>query len=51
MKVILGKNDNEAGVHGKLKQGRGTLKQLVFGIFEKDGQLYTEIVPKQPCKL
>ena len=41
------------GYHGKLKRGRGTLKQPVFGIFERideDGhkRVYTEIVPD--CK-
>ena len=25
------------GYHGKLKRGRGTLKQPVFGVFERDG--------------
>ena len=29
----------------KLKRGRGTLKQPVFGVFERDGRVYTEIVP------
>ena len=36
------------GYHGKLKRGRGTLKQPVFGVFERDGRVYTEIVPD--CK-
>jgi len=36
------------GFHGKLKRGRGTLKQPVFGIFERQGRVYTEIVPN--CK-
>lgn len=36
------------GYHGKLKRGRGTLKQPVFGIFKRDGKVYTEIVPN--CK-
>lgn len=27
------------------KRGRGTWKQLVFGIFEKEGRVYTELVP------
>lgn len=31
-----------------LKRGRGTLKQPVFGIFERHGRVYTEIVPD--CK-
>ena len=34
--------------HGKLKRGRGTLKQPVFGVFERDGRVYTEIAPD--CK-
>ena len=29
----------------KLKRGRGTLKQPVFGVFERGGRVYTEIVP------
>jgi len=33
------------GFHGKLKRGRGTLKQPVFGIFEREGEVFTEIVP------
>ena len=38
------------GFHGKLKRGRGTLKQPVFGIFKRDSisgkeLVYTEIVP------
>ncbi len=32
------------GFHGKLKRGRGTKKQPVFGIFERDGEVFTEIV-------
>lgn len=36
------------GFHGKLKRGRGTLKQPVFGIFERGGRVFTEIVPD--CK-
>lgn len=31
----------QRGLHGKLKRGRGTLKQPVFGIFERDGRVYT----------
>lgn len=38
------------GYHGKLKRGRGTLKQPVFGIFERDGRVYTEIVPDCTAK-
>jgi len=33
------------GLRGKLKRGRGTHKQPVFGIFLRDGEVYTEIVP------
>ncbi len=33
------------GFHGKRKRGRGTNKQPVFGIFLRDGDVYTEIVP------
>lgn len=36
------------GYHGKLKRGRGTNKQPVFGIFERAGEVFTEIVPD--CK-
>jgi len=36
------------GLAIKLKRGRGTLKQPVFGIFERNGRVYTEIVPD--CK-
>jgi len=36
------------GFHGKLKRGRGTLKQPVFGILKRNGKVYTEIVPN--CK-
>lgn len=36
------------GFRGKLKRGRGTLKQPVFGIFKRNGHVYTEIVPD--CK-
>src|SRR3989339_2006414 len=36
------------GFRGKLKRGRGTLKQPVFGIFKRLGHVYTEIVPN--CK-
>jgi len=36
------------GVRGKLKRGRGTRKQPVFGIFLRQGHVYTEIVPD--CK-
>lgn len=33
------------GKHQKLKRGRGTYKQPVFGIYERGGQVYTQIVP------
>lgn len=33
------------GFRGKLKRGRGTMKQPVFGIFKRNGHVYTEIVP------
>ena len=33
------------GIPGRLKRGRGTLKQPVFGIFERGGRVFTEIVP------
>jgi len=36
------------GFKGKLKRGRGTLKQPVFGILKRNGRVYTEIVPD--CK-
>jgi transposase len=36
------------GVRGKLKRGRGTHKQPIFGIYERDGEVFTEIVPD--CK-
>ena len=33
------------GVTGKLKRGRGTKKQPVFGIIERGGRVYAEVVP------
>ena len=36
------------GFRGKLKRGRGTSKQPVFGVFERDKKVLTEIVPD--CK-
>jgi len=36
------------GFRGKLKRGRGTLKQPVFGILKRGGIVYTEIIPN--CK-
>jgi transposase len=38
----------QRGRQGKLKRGRGILKQPVFGEFEREGRVYTEIVPD--CK-
>ena len=35
----------QRGFRGKLKRGRGTRKQPVFGIFLRQGEVYTEIVP------
>lgn len=32
----------QRGYHGKLKRGRGTLKQPVFGVFEREGRVYTQ---------
>jgi len=36
------------GFKGKLKRGRGTRKQPVFGILKRNGRVYTEVVPD--CK-
>lgn len=36
------------GFRGKLKRGRGTRKQPVFGVVKRNGRVYTEIVPN--CK-
>jgi len=33
------------GVHMPQKRGRGTWKQPVFGVFERNGRVYTEIIP------
>ncbi len=33
------------GINMPQKRGRGTWKQPVFGIFEREGRVYTEIVP------
>src|SRR6188768_28704 len=38
------------GATKKLKRGRGTLKQPVFGIFERGGRVYTEVVPNEKKK-
>lgn len=39
------------GVLGPRKRGRGTLKQPVFGIFERGGRVFTEIVPDVKAKI
>jgi len=36
------------GFRGKLKRGRGTKKQPVFGILKRNGRVYTEVIPD--CK-
>jgi transposase-like protein len=33
------------GKHLKLKRGRGTYKQPVFGLYKRGGRVYTEIIP------
>lgn len=33
------------GVNMPQKRGRGTWKQPVFGVFERDGRVYTELIP------
>ncbi|PIZ95679.1 MAG: IS1595 family transposase [Candidatus Magasanikbacteria bacterium CG_4_10_14_0_2_um_filter_33_14] len=33
------------GYRGKLKRGRGTQKQPAFGLFKRNGRVYTEIIP------
>jgi len=33
------------GQTGRLKPGRGTQKQPVFGIYERGGRVYTELIP------
>ena len=33
------------GLHGRLRRGRGTGKQPVFGVFEREVRVYTEIIP------
>ena len=38
----------QRGYHGKRKRDRGTTKQSVFGVFEREDKVYTEIVPD--CK-
>jgi transposase len=36
------------GFRGRLERGRGTMKQPVFGVFERNGKVYAEIIPN--CK-
>ncbi len=38
------------GLSTPQKRGRGTWKQPVFGIFERDGRVYTELVPDAKMK-
>lgn len=38
------------GRPGPRKRGRGTLKQPVFGIYERNGAVYTELVPDCSAK-
>lgn len=38
------------GHPGPRKRGRGTLKQPVFGIYERSGAVYTEIIPDCSAK-
>ena len=33
------------GQTGRLKSGRGSQKQAVFGIYERGGRVYTELIP------
>lgn len=33
------------GINMPQKRGRGTWKQAVFGVFERDGRVYTELIP------
>jgi transposase-like protein len=42
--------ERQRGVPGPRKRGRGTLKQPVFGIFERGGAVFTEIVPDVKAK-
>lgn len=39
------------GRPGPRKHGRGTSKQPVFGIYERNGRVYTEIVPNTSAKV
>ncbi len=40
----------QRGVYGPRKPGRGTLKQPVFGVFERGGRVFTEIIPDVKTK-
>ena len=42
--------ERQRGVPGPRKRGLGTLKQPVFGIFERGGAVFTEIVPDVKAK-
>lgn len=39
------------GKTGPRLPGRGTLKQPVFGVYERDGRVYTEIVPDTSARV
>ncbi len=43
-------SERPRGVLGPRKRGRGTKKQPVFGIFERGGRVFTEIVPDVKAK-
>ena len=43
-------NTQICGFHEKTKRGHETGKQPVFGIFERDGHVYTELVPEYAYK-
>ena len=38
------------GRNAPRKRGRGTLKQPVFGVFERGGRVYTELIPDAKAK-
>ena len=38
------------GRPGPRKRGRGTLKQPVFGVFERGGRVYTELIPNAQAR-
>ena len=51
MKVSSAQPESEAApVTCPRKRGRGTLKQPVFGIYERNGAVYTELVPDCSAK-